>query len=142
MYELEITGEFCAAHFLAGYPGKCKNIHGHTWQVKATILAYTLEESGPARGMVMDFHKFKTILNDALAKFDHRLIYEKGELSPALKTALDATGFELLEVPYRPTAENLARAIYDDLRAAGLFVGAVEVQETPTNVARFKGGNY
>ena len=50
-YELTVKGHFDAAHHLYGYPGECKNLHGHTWDVEVTVAATELDEIG----IVYDF---------------------------------------------------------------------------------------
>ena len=55
MYTLKTSAAFDSAHFLAGYNGKCANIHGHRWTVKVTVAAENLIESGEKRSMVIDF---------------------------------------------------------------------------------------
>ena len=37
MYELTVKSHFDAAHALRGYPGECRNLHGHTWDVEVTV---------------------------------------------------------------------------------------------------------
>ena len=32
MYILKTSASFDSAHFLAGYTGKCANLHGHRWE--------------------------------------------------------------------------------------------------------------
>ena len=48
-----------SAHFLAGYHGKCANIHGHRWKVIATIKSEKLLEDPQNKGMVTDFGDLK-----------------------------------------------------------------------------------
>ena len=33
MYILKTEASFDSAHFLAGYNGKCINLHGHRWKI-------------------------------------------------------------------------------------------------------------
>ena len=33
MYKIRIEESFDSAHFLAGYDGKCSNLHGHRWRI-------------------------------------------------------------------------------------------------------------
>ena len=33
MYILKTEASFDSAHFLAGYDGKCSNLHGHRWKI-------------------------------------------------------------------------------------------------------------
>jgi len=37
MYQLTTEHSFDSAHFLAGYDGKCGNLHGHRWRVLLTV---------------------------------------------------------------------------------------------------------
>ncbi len=138
MYELEASAAFDAAHFLTDYHGKCENLHGHRWQVTARIAAEELGDEGTERGMVCDFAAFKHALREEVAAFDHMFIVEEGSLRPVCVAALEAEGFTLKLVPYRTTAENLARHIFEALRARGLPVASVECDETPHNRAIYR----
>ena len=46
MYDLMIKGHFDAAHALHGYPGECRNLHGHTWDVEVVVRGSELDEVG------------------------------------------------------------------------------------------------
>lgn len=138
MYELEASAAFDAAHFLTAYHGKCENLHGHRWQVTARIAVEELGCEGTERGMVCDFSAFKQALREEVRAFDHTFIVEEGSLAPATVAALEGEGFTLKPVPYRTTAENLARAIFEALRARGLPVASVECDETPNNRAVYR----
>lgn len=39
MYYLKTESSFDSAHFLKGYAGKCRNLHGHRWRVVVEIAA-------------------------------------------------------------------------------------------------------
>ena len=138
MYELEASAAFDAAHFLTDYHGKCENLHGHRWQVTARIAAEELGREGTGRGMVCDFAAFKRALREEVAAFDHTFIVEEGSLQAATVAALEAEGFTLKIVPYRTTAENLARHIFEGLLSRGLPVASVECDETPNNRAVYR----
>ena len=43
MYTLKTNASFDSAHFLAGYEGKCSNIHGHHWTVEIEVGSNSLE---------------------------------------------------------------------------------------------------
>lgn len=96
MYELTVKGHFDAAHALRGYPGECKNLHGHTWDVEVTVAAETLDEIG----IVYDFKSLKEDLGSVLDSYDHAYLN-------------DVAPFDVLS----PTAENLAKVVYDRLSA-------------------------
>jgi 6-pyruvoyltetrahydropterin/6-carboxytetrahydropterin synthase len=116
MYELTVKSHFDAAHALRGYPGECRNLHGHTWDVEVSVAGSELDEIG----IVYDFKALKGDLNAVLGDYDHAFI---NEVPPFTELT--------------PTAENLARVIYDRL-AAGIDprVTVVEVSVWESPVAK------
>ena len=138
MYYLKTSAEFDSAHFLAGYKGKCANIHGHRWKVEVTVAADALIESGEKRGMVIDFGDLKHEVRALADSFDHALIYESGSLKETTLAALRDEDFRLIEVAYRPTAENFAKGFFGILREKGLPIKTVTVYETPENCAVYE----
>ncbi len=94
MYELEITKHFSGAHSLTGYPGDCRKLHGHNWQVTVYLQATELDEIGIA----LDFKILKKELNEVIDRFDHAYLNELPEFAQC-----------------NPTSENLARIIYQEL---------------------------
>lgn len=93
-YELTVKGHFDAAHHLYGYPGECRELHGHTWDVEVTVAAEDLDDIG----IVYDFKSLKADLASVLETYDHALI---NKVAP----------FDEIS----PTAENLARIICERL---------------------------
>lgn len=91
MFELSVTGHIASAHYLRGYDGPCKDLHGHTWKVEVTIQAEKLNDTG----LVLDFRDVKKRLEDTLRPIDHVC---------------------LNDLPYfkddNPSTENLARYVY------------------------------
>ncbi len=138
MYTIRTEGYFDAAHFLAGYDGRCSNLHGHRWRVVAEISAEELEAEGQCRGMVTDFGTVKRDLRELTDAYDHTFLFERGSLKDTTVQALSGEGFSLCEVPFRPTAENLARHFFQRMENKGYSVQAVEVFETPENGAIYK----
>ena len=134
-YELKTYAHFDSAHFLTDYHGKCENIHGHRWNVEVGILSENLQTSGTEKDMVCDFGKFKKIVKEVVGDFDHTFLIEEGSLSVQTLKNLKEDGFSLTILPYRTTAENLAKDIFDRLEKTGLNVDYVQVSETPNNVA-------
>ncbi len=118
MYTLKVEGAFEAAHRVVNYPGKCDRLHGHNWKVEALVAGTELDELG----MLVDFKAIKGALKAALDRFDHRFL---NELEPF------STGVN-------PTAENLARIIFEELEKSPVFVrdshlAAITVYEMPTS---------
>lgn len=135
MYGLKTESSFDAAHFLTDYHGKCENLHGHRWRVVAVIATDELQETGTCKDMVMDFGDFKRILRQLTEELDHSFIVEEGSLKPQTMECLKEEGFTLSVMPFRTTAENLARYFWQRLDDAGVPILTVEVYETPNNCA-------
>ncbi len=138
MYYLKTSAYFDSAHFLSGYSGKCSNIHGHRWKLEVMLKSRNIQASGDKRGMLMDFSDVKAAVRRLAGSFDHALIYESGSLRPATLAALKEEEFRLIEVPFRPTAENLAEHFFNTLSAAGIPISSAAVYETPENCAVYE----
>ena len=138
MYGLKTEASFDSAHFLTDYYGKCENLHGHRWRVEATLAVDELQEEGTMRDMVVDFGVFKRTVRALAGELDHTFLVEEGSLAPETVAALQGEGFTLTELPFRTTAENLARYLFDRLSAEGFPVAEVEVDETPNNRAFYR----
>ena len=135
MFTLKSEIQFDMAHYLSGYVGKCKNIHGHRYRLVVKVSSQTLHESGQLRGMVDDFSEVKAVLKEVHDLFDHKLVIEENEEGKRVVEKLNESGkvFEILFVPYRPTAEEMSRHIFNEIKKRGVRVTAVELFETPTN---------
>ncbi|MCL1879890.1 MAG: 6-carboxytetrahydropterin synthase QueD [Actinomycetia bacterium] len=113
MYTLTVKEHFDAAHALIGYPGECRNLHGHTWDVEASVQGTVLDEVG----IVYDFKDLKRNLLAILDQFDHKYL---NEVPPFDKM--------------NSTAENLARVVYEQLGERlpeGIELVEVAVWESP-----------
>jgi len=94
IYTLTVKDHFDAAHLLYDYPGECRNLHGHTWDIEVSVESSQLCELG----MVYDFALLKKDLKSVLNRYDHKYL---NEIEP----------FDEIS----PTAENLARIIFEEL---------------------------
>ena len=90
------------------------------------------------RDMVLDFGVFKRALRGLCEEYDHTFLVEEGTLKPQTIRCLEDEGFGLTVVPFRTTAENLARHFADELIARGLPCSQVDVYETPLNCATYR----
>ena len=138
MYYLKSEQSFDAAHFLADYEGKCRNLHGHRWRVVAEVKGDRLAQDPQHRGMLIDFGELKQLLKDLCDHMDHCLIYETGSMKETTVRAMREENFRMIELPFRPTAENFAKYFFDRLRENGLAVHRIEVYETPGNCAIYE----
>ncbi len=139
MYILKTSASFDSAHFLHGYNGKCANIHGHRWTIEVQIGSEQLQSDGDKRGMLIDFGDFKKEVKNLADRFDHALIYEENSLQAATVSALNAEHFNLIEVPFRPTAEHFSKYFYELLsKKLACPIKSVTVYETPENCAVYE----
>lgn len=131
MFKIRSEVQFDMAHYLSGYCGKCANIHGHRYRLIATFSRKTLHSEGQLRDMVEDFTVIKQSLRGIGEAFDHKLVVEDHEEGRRLQRELSQ--YDVVLVPYRPTAERMAQDIYQRLKVQGLPVTQVELFETPEN---------
>ena len=137
MYTLKVEHSFDSAHFLYGYEGKCRNIHGHRWKVEVEIKAENLIQNGQLRGMVVDFGDIKKDVKKLLDYYDHALIIEKNTLKAKTLECLLDEEFKVIEIDFRPTAENFSFFFYKEIEKKGYSVKKVTVYETPNNSATY-----
>lgn len=135
MFILKNEIQFDTAHYLSGYEGKCSNIHGHRYRLVVELASETLQQEGQQRGMVADFRDVKSMLRQIAKQYDHKLLVEDNEDGRAVAAQLNAlpNQFAIVMVPYRPTAEEMSRDIYGQIKQAGYPVYSVELFETPQN---------
>lgn len=111
-YRISVTKTFTfhAAHVLKWHPGKCAQLHGHTYRVEAEV-------SGPLNqnGIVVDFDELESHLQESV--FDR----------------LDHT--YLNELITNPTAEHIGIFIMDAASTAGHPLRSVRVWETADSSA-------
>ena len=77
---IRITKEFKfeMAHALKDYDGPCRNIHGHSYEMKVTVSGTPVDDkNNPKLGMVMDFGDLKKIVRETIIEvFDHALVLQ------------------------------------------------------------------
>lgn len=121
MHYLRVEDDFASAHQLREYKGKCENLHGHNWRVRAEVKGRVLDASG----MLVDFGILKKILKETLDRLDHKFL---NETAP----------FDRIN----PTSENLAKYLFEELGTAlpeGVSVHAVTVWESEKCAAVYDG---
>ena len=111
MANIRITKKFRfeAAHALYSYDGKCKNIHGHNYNLFVTVIGVPLkDDSNPKYGMVMDFGDLKKIVNSEIVdKFDHSIIFNKNSPHKELADELIKNSHKVILADYQPTIEEM-----------------------------------
>jgi 6-pyruvoyltetrahydropterin/6-carboxytetrahydropterin synthase len=118
VFELQRTFRFEAAHYLPHAPAdhRCRRLHGHSYGVEIHVRG-TLDES---RGWVVDFGEIDDMCEPVRQQLDHQLLNEVPGLS-------------------NPTAENLARWIWEQLLGAIPGLCAIVVRETARSACVYRG---
>ncbi|MEX2170998.1 MAG: 6-carboxytetrahydropterin synthase [Pirellulales bacterium] len=125
MYRVTREIDFCYGHRLLNYEGKCRHLHGHNGKAVITIESPQLDH----RGMVMDFSDIKRFVSTWIDEnLDHRMILCRED--PAI-SALEKLGEPLYLLDVNPTAENIARVIFEVTRDAGFPIVEARLWETP-----------
>jgi len=140
---IRITKEFKfeMAHALKGYDGPCRNIHGHSYELKVTIAGHPItDENNPKLGMVMDFGDLKQIVRKTIVdEFDHALVlYNK--MPEALVTELKGNFERILILDYQPTSELMIVDFANRIKAElpeGISLKYLLLRETVTSYAEW-----
>jgi len=109
-WTIRVRREFSAAHYITPYRGAPEPIHGHNWKVEVHLEVEELDEGG----IGIDFLEVDTFLGEILP--DHTLL---NEILPS------------------PSAENLARWIFNRVKERYGTVKKVVVWETDRYGAEF-----
>ncbi len=131
MYKIVKRINFSYAHRLMGHKGKCANLHGHNGLVEVEISGRSLD----SMGMLVDFAQVKAMVTNWIEDhLDHRTILKADD---PLSEILAGTGEKIFLMDRHPTAENLARIIFQAAGSQGLPVTAVRFWETPASMAEY-----
>ena len=131
MYRITQQLDFCYGHRLLNYAGKCRNLHGHNGRVQISLEAADLDN----RGMLIDFTDIKKSIATWIdSELDHRMILHEDD--PAL-SMLQELNEPVYVISHNPTAENIARLIYEFANSEKLPVREVTLWETPKSSATY-----
>jgi 6-pyruvoyltetrahydropterin/6-carboxytetrahydropterin synthase len=133
MFRVTREIHFCYGHRLLNYDGKCKHLHGHNGKAVIVLEASSLDELG----MVVDFSHIKRQVGAWIDEsLDHKMILHRDD--PVLPE-LRRQGEPVFEVSVNPTAENIAKLIFDHAKERGLPVVEVSLWETESSYATYRG---
>jgi 6-pyruvoyltetrahydropterin/6-carboxytetrahydropterin synthase len=133
MFSVTREISFCYGHRLLHYDGKCRHLHGHNGRAAITLAAPALDQLG----MVMDFTRLKRVVGGWIDEtLDHKMLLHRDD--PVLPL-LHQQGEPVVVLDVNPTAENIARLIFDQVAAAGFPVTEVRLWETDTCFATYAG---
>ena len=131
MYSVTKRIDFCYGHRLLDHDGVCRHPHGHNAVAEIEVRAETLD----SRDMVVDFGDIKRLVKEWIDReLDHRMILRHDD--PLVK-ALQALGEPVYLLDSNPTAERIARLLFDVSRERGLAVERVTLWETPSSWASY-----
>ena len=131
MFKVTETVDFCYGHRLLRYQGKCAHLHGHNGRVEIEVMASELDH----QSMVADFSEIGRIVKGFIDQgLDHRMILHQDDPLAAVLRGHDEPLF-LMDCD--PTAEAIARLIYDYAASQGLRVSQVRLWETPGSFASY-----
>ncbi len=131
-YKVTRIIDFSYGHRLMDYDGECRHLHGHNGRAEIDIESDQVDN----RGMVIDFADVKDRVKVWIdANLDHRMILRSDDpLVPVFE--------ELGEAHYvfdsNPTAENIARHIYEMTSSAELPISEIRLWETTNSFATFR----
>lgn len=116
MYKVHKEFEFCASHNLEGLEQghPCMRVHGHNYKVIVELESETLNEDG----FVCDYRKLEPIKRMLDNAFDHKHLNDF--------------------LPFQPSAENIAKHIYDLCKPQFPQLVAVTVKETDKTAATYE----
>ena len=131
---LKLTKRFTfeMAHALPTYPGKCHNIHGHSYKLFVTVQGTPCQQAGDAPdGMLIDFGRIKEIVIQRIVEpFDHALVLPR--------QAVGAFAAKIIWVDFTPTTENLLLHFAHLLEGAfpsGTTLHSLKLYETESSCA-------
>ncbi|RLS46182.1 MAG: 6-carboxytetrahydropterin synthase [Planctomycetota bacterium] len=132
MFRVTKEIDFCYGHRLLNYDGKCKHLHGHNGKAVIVLEGAQLDH----RGMVVDFSDIKKHVAGWIdANLDHRMIlHEADPIVPILQDL----GEPMFIVSENPTAESIAKLIYDFAKSHRLPVKEVSLWETFNSYATYR----
>lgn len=115
MFTITKEFHFSASHILAGLADEhpCGRLHGHNYIVEVQLSSDTLDPTG----FVVDFGDLKPLKDYIDTTLDHRHLNDV--------------------LTFQPSAENLARHLYEWCKAYWQEVIAVRVSETPKTWAEY-----
>lgn len=130
--DLTTSYVFDAAHRIAGHPGKCAWLHGHTYHLDVTVSSPTLNQLG----MVMDFDDLRDMVRKAvLDLWDHATLLAVGDpLGPAIRAVQHEAPDRIVLLEGQPTAEILTREAWRRIEGrlpVGITLERVAIRETP-----------
>jgi len=130
MITAERYHDISCGHRVYGHESKCAHLHGHNYRVHFKVEANQLDNIG----RVMDFSVIKSKLCMWIEEFwDHKFLLWKEDPELANLQKIDPNG--IVELPFNPTAENMAQFLCEvvgpaQLKGTGCKLIECKIEET------------
>ncbi|MCO4291311.1 6-carboxytetrahydropterin synthase [Solitalea sp. MAHUQ-68] len=133
---------FETAHALYGYDGKCRNVHGHSYELYVTVIGDAIDDANHVKnGMVMDFGDLKKIVKSEIVDvFDHATVLNKNSPHIKLANQLMEHMERVLLTDYQPTCENMLADFAERIIKRlpnDIKLHSLKLHETPTSFAEW-----
>jgi 6-pyruvoyltetrahydropterin/6-carboxytetrahydropterin synthase len=106
MEKIIVTAKFHTGHRQLGYPGKCKFVHGHTWQGKVTVAAEEFPRD--ELDMSLEFGDIKNVMRF----MDHKMLVTEQDTTFLNSEFFEPEGVVVLKGK-GPSVENVAAYVFD-----------------------------
>lgn len=144
MDTIRITKQFFfeAAHALYGYDGKCKNIHGHSYNLAVTVIGKPISDDKHVKnGMIIDFGDLKVIVKKEIVDiFDHATLFNKNTPHISLANELIQRDHKVILVDYQPTSEMMLIDFAEKIQRklpSKIKLHSLKLHETGTSYAEW-----
>jgi len=136
MEKIIVTAKFHTGHRQLGYPGKCKFVHGHTWQGKVVVAAEEFPRDD--LDMSLDFGDIKAVMRF----MDHKMLVTEQDTTFLNSELFEPEGVVVLKGK-GPSVENVAYYVFDGVvdlirkqyPGKGIrYTIEVTIQETENNI--------
>lgn len=136
MEKIIVTAKFHTGHRQLGYPGKCKFVHGHTWQGKVTVAAEEFPRDH--LDMSLEFGEIKNVMRF----MDHKMLVTEQDSTFLKSEFFEPEGVVMLKGK-GPSVENVAAHVLDGVVGVitrqypgkGVrYTIEVTIQETENNI--------
>ncbi len=143
MVKIRVSKQFTfeMSHALFNYDGLCRNIHGHSYRLRVTLLGTPINDStSPKNGMVIDFSELKKLINkNVIDELDHSLMINAD--APHEQFSELGQMYERHHlVPFQPTTENLIIFLADKIQRMlpeGTGLHSLRLYETTNSFAEW-----
>ncbi len=132
MFRVSREIEFCYGHRLLNHAGKCRHLHGHSARAVIALESTALDHCG----MVVDFAEIKRTIGGWIdERLDHRMILQRTD---PLVAILEQHAEPLFLMDEPPTAENLAKLIFEFTSSRGFPIVECQLWESQQSWATYR----